>query len=274
MGVKREMGRAGRKADQSRALDTGVRAGLVLYGLVHLVLAWLGLQLALGDRDDRLDHHGALHELAQHAFGAVVLWLVAGGMAVLVVWRILELFFEHQGESRWDRWRHRGVAVLKATAYGLIGASAFSVVLGDSSGRSGETEKTWTARLLSWPAGPWLVCLVGACFLAYAAAMVVRGLTGKHREHLTAEGRRGESGTVYLLLGTVGYVAKGTAFGIVGGLFIWAALTHDPSKSGGLDQALGRLLHQPAGPWLLGAVSAGFGCYGLFQLVRARHLSR
>lgn len=272
--VKGDVEQAGRKADRSGALDAGVRAGLVLYGLVHLVLAWLGLQLALGDRDDRLDHHGALHELAQHAFGAAVLWLVAGGMAVLVVWRILELFFEHRDESDWDRWRHRGVAVLKGAAYALIGASAFRVVLGDGTGRSGQTEETWTARLLSWPAGPWLVGLVGACFLAYALGMIVRGLTGKHREHLTAEGRSGESGRLYLLLGTVGYVAKGAAFGIVGALFIWAGVTHDASKSGGLDQALGRLLHQPAGPWLLGAVSLGFGCYGLFQLARARHLSR
>jgi Domain of Unknown Function (DUF1206) len=272
--VRGEVQQAGRRADRSGALDAGVRAGLVLYALLHLVIAWLGLQLALGDRDDRLDHHGALHELAQHAFGAVVLWLVAVGMVSLVAWRVLELFFEHRHEDPWDRWRHRGVAVGKGAAYALIGASAFGVVLGDGGSRSGQTEETWTARLLSWPAGPWLVGLVGVCFLAYAGAMVWRGLTGRHREHLTAEGRSGESGTFYLALGTVGYVAKGTAFGIVGGLFIWAGLTHDPEKSGGLDQALGRLLHQPAGPWLLGAVSLGFGCYGLFQLARARHLSR
>lgn len=274
MNVKGEVEQAGRKADRSGALDAGIRAGLVLYALVHLVIAWLGLQLALGERSDRLDHHGALHELAQHAFGATVLWLVAIGMAVLVVWRLLEVFFEHRDEDTGERWRHRGVAVLKGAAYGLIGASAFSVVLGDSTGRSGRTEETWTARLLSLPAGPWLVALVGLCFVAYAGAMVWRGLTGRHREHLSAEGRSGDSGTFYLALGTVGYVAKGVAFGIVGGLFAWAALTHDPEKSGGLDQALGRLLHQPAGPWLLGAVSVGFGCYGLFQLARARHLSR
>lgn len=274
MSIKHDAAKAGRRADRSGLLDAGVRFGLVTYALVHLVLAWLALQLALGDRDDRLDHHGALHERAQHPFGAVVLWLVAAGMAVLVVWRVLELFVEHHHEGAWDRWRHRGVAVLKGIAYGLIGASAFSTVLGDSSTRSGRTEETWSARLMGWPAGPWLVAGVGACFLAYAVGMAWRGLTGRHRKHLSAEGRSGESGTVYLLLGTVGYVAKGVAFGIVGSLFVWAALTHDPEKSGGLDQALGRLLHQPAGPWLLGAVAVGLACYGLFQLVRARHLSR
>lgn len=274
MSVKGEVERAGRKADHSDVLDAGIRAGLVLYAVVHLVIAWLGLQLAFGDRDDRLDHHGALHELAQQPFGAAVLWLVAVGMAVLVVWRVLEIAVEHRDEDAGERWRHRVVALFKGTAYGLIGASAFSVVLGDSTTESGRSEETWTARLLGWPGGPWLVAGVGVFFLAYAVTMAWRGLTGRHRKHLDTEGRSGDSGRFYLLLGTVGYVAKGIAFGIVGGLFAWAAVTHDPEKSGGLDQALGRLLHQPAGPWLLGAVSLGFACYGLFQLARARHLSR
>lgn len=267
--------RMGRKADHSDVLEAGVRFGLIAYALVHLVVAWLALRLALGDRDDRVDHRGALHELAQHTFGTVVLLLVAVGMAVLVVWRILELLVEHRREDAWDTWRHRAVAAAKAVAYGVIGSSAVAVVLGDrTTGRSGEMEETWTARLMSWPAGQLLVAAVGGVLLGYTAVMAWRGLTGRHGKQLSAEGRSGESGRLYLLLGTVGYVAKGLAVGIIGGLFLWAAVTHDPQKSGGLDQALGRLLHQPAGPWLLGAVALGFGCYGLFQLARARHLSR
>ena len=40
---------------------------------------------------------------------------------------------------------------------------------------------------------------------------------------------------------------------IVGGLFVYAAITHDAKKSGGLDQALFEVLDQPFGPVLLGA---------------------
>ncbi len=57
-------------------------------------------------------------------------------------------------------------------------------------------------------------------------------------------------------------------------LFIYAAVTHDAKKSGGLDAALGTLLQQPFGPVLLGAISLGIICYGLFCFARARHLSR
>jgi len=39
-------------------------------------------------------------------------------------------------------------------------------------------------------------------------------------------------------LGTVGYVAKGMAVAVIGVLFLYAAITHQPKSSGGLDQAL------------------------------------
>ena len=77
-----------------------------------------------------------------------------------------------------------------------------------------------------------------------------------------------------VLFGTFGYIARGVAFLIVGGLFGYAAITHDPSKSGGLDQALQKVLDQPFGPVLLCVLGAGLASYGLFMLARARHLSR
>ena len=76
------------------------------------------------------------------------------------------------------------------------------------------------------------------------------------------------------MLGKVGYIAKGIAIALVGGLFGYAAITHDPKKSGGLDQALQTVLEQPFGPVLLTAIGLGIGAYGLFCFARAKHLSR
>lgn len=272
MGVETGIEEAGRAAHLSPVLDRAVSAGLVAYALVHLVIAWLGFQLAVGERDDRVDSGGALHELAQQPLGGFVLVAVAAGMACLVVWRLLELVYAHQDEDAWDRWRHRAIAVGTVVAYAALGISAIAVLRGDS-GRD-RTEESWTARLLGTTAGPWLVAAVGVAFLGYTAAMSWRGLTGRHARHLSGEARHGEASRAYLLVGTIGYLAKGIAFGIVGLLFLWAAWTHDPSESGGLDEALGRLLQQPAGPFLLAAMSIGLGCFGAFQLVRARYLRR
>ena len=79
--------------------------------------------------------------------------------------------------------------------------------------------------------------------------------TDKFAEHLTAKGKSGESGTAYIWFGKIGYAAKGIAIGIVGVLFLYAAVTHDPKKSGGLDQALQEVLEQPFGPFLLGVIA-------------------
>ena len=75
------------------------------------------------------------------------------------------------------------------------------------------------------------------------------------------------------MFGKMGYIAKGIAIGVIGVLFLYAAIDHSAKKSGGLDQALHKVLHQPFGPVLLFAISVGIGCYGLFCFARARHLS-
>ena len=59
----------GRRADQSDWVDHGVRAGLVAYGVVHLLVGWLALQLALGDRSGTVSSKGALHQLAGEPLG-------------------------------------------------------------------------------------------------------------------------------------------------------------------------------------------------------------
>ena len=56
------------------------------------------------------------------------------------------------------------------------------------------------------------------------------------------EGKSGEAGRAYLLFGRVGYVAKGIAVGLVGALFVYAAFTEDPEKSGSTDKALHKVL--------------------------------
>jgi hypothetical protein len=124
------------------------------------------------------------------------------------------------------------------------------------------------------PLGQAIVFLVGLAIIGYGVALVVRACTHKLEEDLSAEGRSGDTGTAYVWLGRIGHVAKGIALGIVGGLFCYAAATHEAKKSGGLDEALREVLDQPFGPVLLVLVGLGIGCYGLFTFAQARHLSR
>ena len=48
------------QAHESDWLDHAIRAGLVAYGVVHLLIAWLAIQLALGEKADSASNSGAM----------------------------------------------------------------------------------------------------------------------------------------------------------------------------------------------------------------------
>jgi hypothetical protein len=265
--------RAGNEAQQSDALDWAVRIGLVAYGIVHLMVAWLAVQLALGSSSENASNQGALHALAQQPMGGVLIWAIAIGMLLLVAWRLLEFAVGHREETdEKKRWRKRAASLGKAIIYGVLAWSAFKVALG--SGSSGGGTDSTTSKLMQLPGGQLIVGAVGLAIMAYGGFLVYRGWTEKFTEHLDAQGQSGDDGRAYVLLGKVGYIGKGIAIAIVGGLFGYAAITHDAKKSGGLDQALQTVREQPFGQVLLIAIAIGIGCYGLFCFARAKHLSR
>jgi hypothetical protein len=68
-----------------------------------------------------------------------------------------------------------------------------------------------------------------------------------------------------VVLGTVGYIARGIALTIVGWFLVQAALDDTPEEAGGLDQALHSLATDR--PWRLVVVAAGLAAFGLFRIV-------
>jgi hypothetical protein len=258
---------------RSTWLDHAIRAGLVAYGVVHLLVAWLAVQLAFGDKEDQTSNSGALHYLAQQPMGEVLVWLIAVGMLLLVVWRLLEFGFGFPEESdEKKRWRKRATSLGKAAIYGALGVSAVKTAMG--SGSKGGGTDGMTATVMQWPGGQLIVGAIGLAIIAYGISLIIRGWTEKFREHLDAQGQSGQDGSAYVMLGKAGYIAKGVAIAIVGGLFVYAAITHKAKKSGGLDQALQTVLEQPFGQVLLTAIGLGIAAYGLFCFARAKHLSR
>ena len=265
----------GRQAEQSNWLDHIARVGLIAYGLVYLLIAWLAVQLALGDGGGEASPSGALHELAQQPFGEAIVWAVAVGMLLLVVWRLIEAVFGHREVSGSERVRKRVASAGKACIYAFLGVTAVRVAVGsESSQGSSQSSRGMTAKLMDLPAGQWIVVAVGLGVIVYAAVVAWIGWNEKFAEDLQTEDKLGYSGAAYLLLGKVGHLAKAAVFAIVGGLVVYAGVTHQPEESGGLDQALQKVLEQPFGPYLLVAIGVGLACYGLFALAWARHIDR
>ena len=254
-------------------LDRGIRLGLVAYGVVHLLIGWLGLQLAFGDRTERASSTGAMQELARQPFGEVVVLAIVGGLFVLVVWRLLEALRRTPRQTA----RRRSLA-----GTGRLGVQGHGLrrVVPDRAQRGCPRESPppeaprGHAAVRDWPAGPWVIAVVALVTIAYGANHARRGFAERHAEHLSGEGRSGETGVAYVAMGKIGYVGKGIAIAVVGGLMLVGALTHDPSQSGNLDHALRTLLRYPFGRGLVVLIAAGLLCFGVFCLARARHLSR
>lgn len=260
----------GRQADSSEWTDRAVRFGMVAYGIVHLTIAWLGIQLALGNSSGSASRNGALNQLAQQTGGDLVVWVVAIGMFLLVIWKLLEAFIDYTLEDGAKKAWKPATNVFKAIVYGTLGISAVHVATGS---KSKSNTSDYTATLMDQPFGRWLVGLIGLAIIGYGIYLVYRGWTEKFLKHLDPQGRSGDTGKAYKMFGKVGYIAKGIAIAVIGLLFVYAAVSHKAKKSGGLDQALHKILEQPFGPVLLFAISLGIGCYGLFCFARARHLS-
>ena len=258
---------AGQQLRRTRGYQVLVSVGLISFGVVHLLIAWIALQVAWGGGGDASEQ-GALRALARTDAGPVLLVVVAVGMLTLAVWQTAEALLGHgrvaEQRDEAHRTRKRLSSVGRAVVYLLLGVSAFGLVTGARS--SGDQEDSLTSRLLGVPLGRVLVLAVAAAILAVGISQVVRGVRKKFTEDLSGDRTRAT-----LALGTAGYVAKGVALAVVAGLFGYAAIAYEPKKAGGLDAALHTVGSQPLGSVLLTLLALGFAAFGLYCFVWARN---
>jgi hypothetical protein len=252
---------AAKQVENSEWFERAIRIGLVSYGIVHVLIAWLALQLAFSGGSGAASQRGAMQQLAQQPFGKPLLWVIALGFVALALWQVFDAVWGHRKHDGAKRAFKRAGSAGKVVVYLFLAVSALKTALGDSSSTS---KDRLTAKVMSWPLGPLLVGLAGAGVIAVGGYLISRAVRKSFEKDLQPQATAGTTGTTVVRLGQAGYTAKGVALGIVGALFVWAAVTLDPDKAGGLDVALHSLLKQGFGPWLLAVVAVGIGCFGVY----------
>jgi len=270
----RPAGRVAYKAEQagdSTSLEWLARGGLIAYGVVHLLVGWLALQIAWGTSGGTsADTSGALQTLADQPFGTVLLWVAAVGLVALALWQVSEAIWGHPDRDRAKRVRKQVTSGARAAVYAAFAVSAALFALGAGSSSSQSQEQA-TTGVLAWPGGRVLVVAAGLAVIGVGIAGIIKGIRKSFIEEINTSSMSPTARTGVLRLGQVGYIAKGIALSVVGGLLTYATLTFDRQTAQGLDGALQTILAQPFGRFLLTAVALGFAAFGLFAILQSRY---
>jgi hypothetical protein len=268
-----------REAGDSDGLEHLARVGLLAYGVVHLLVAWLALQLAwFGGSGKSADQSGAMATLAESPVGKPLLWLIAVGLIALAVWQAAEVLrwrsgWSASGKTRTTAIRKSGNALIKAAIYVALAVLAIKFALGSGQSSSQQQQNT-TAGVLGWPGGQFLVGVAGLVLIGAGVWHVRKGLTKKFLKQIDTSDASPGALKLVTRLGQVGFPGKGIALALVGGLLGYAAITFDPSKAQGLDGAMRTILDAPFGHILLTLVAIGIAAFGAFLLARARYPER
>jgi hypothetical protein len=262
-------GAASRTAN-STWLEHLTRGGLVGYGIIHLLFAWLILQIAFGASGADADQSGALHNLAEKPYGRTLIVVIIIGLIAMTLWQLLEAAIGHRAERGRHRLYERIVSAARAVFY-LYFTWTGSKVLRGKKASSADTQQKASEDLMDTGGGRITVALIGIAIAAIGIGLVIYGVRQKFEKHLKTSQMSAQMRRLSLRLGVAGYAAKGTAYGIAGLLFLVAAIQYDPDKARGLDATLTVMAESGYGTWLLALTALGIAAYGLFSIVQARY---
>jgi hypothetical protein len=252
------------------------RSGLVAKGVSYAIVGVLAIELALGEGGKATSREGGLATIAQNGLGKVLLVALALGFAAYALWRFVSAFAEREendhASGKAKKWGKRAGYVGRGLIYAGLTYTTATILAGSRGAQSQNQEaKSTTAGVLEWPAGRWLVGLVGLAIVGAGAWNAYRGVAMKFEDkwrtgEMSATERRWGGRA-----GILGHLARAVVFTLIGIFLTKAALEYDPREAIGLDGALQKLAQASYGWVLLGVTAAGLICYGLYCLVDARY---
>jgi hypothetical protein len=258
------------RAANSKPLEYLARGGFIAYGVIHLLFAWLAVQVAFFGSDQETDQSGALRSIAAQPGGKFALVLIIVGMAALALWQAFEAAIGESGPRDRTAMAERVISGCRAVLYAYFAYLAYKVVTGASASQ-GDSQQSNASNLMDSGGGRFLVGLIGLVVLGVGIGLIVYGLTKKFEKHLETYRMTPQVRQTVRRLGVAGYTSKGVAYGIAGVLVIAAAVTYDPEKARGLDAALKTLASQSYGPWLLGLIALGIAAFGVYCFFQAKY---
>jgi hypothetical protein len=248
------------------------RIGLATQGFLYGVVGLLALQVAAG-HNDQADQRGAIEAVGDQPFGRALLLVLTIGLALHCAWRLVLAARGTAGDDSAKEWAKRLAELGRGLLYGAFTLVAAKLLIGSSSaegGGGGSEQRKAVGTVLGWPGGKFLATAIGVAVIGTGVWHASQLFTRKFVDKLDLAGRSETSRNVIVVLGSIGYVARGVVFAMVGWFIVESALDDDPNHTGGLDQALKRLAFSDHGPELLRLVAAGLIVFGIYRIIDAR----
>jgi Domain of Unknown Function (DUF1206) len=269
-----------RLADRHPAVVAVARLGWVakglVYGLVGVLAASIAIQRdrtgsAAGGGDHEASALGAVAEIAQTSLGALALWVVAIGLALYVVWRLVSIVLP--AEHTFETWLARAGYAVSAAMYSFLAWSAMSFATDERAGRGAETEDAKIERLtrevMARSAGRWVVGVLAACVLAVGLLFVVKGVRASFHDDLEPRDVGPVPLDAIVALGRIGWVGRGSVMVLYAWFLAQAVVRFRPSDARGLDDSLREVTEMAIGPFIVAGAGLALVAYGLFCVISA-----
>lgn len=249
------------------------RAGYAAKGVVYTLVGGLALLAAVGSGGSTTGSRGALRSLLDKPYGLAMLAVVAIGLAGYALWCFVRAVMDSERKGG----DARGIAK-RAVQFGkgIVHAALVVAVVGmmrgtGSAGGDDAGVRDWTAWLMSFPLGVWLVLITGASVIIFGLRQLYRAWQVDVDEPLDL-GKMGVAAHKWTArFSRFGMAARGVVFGIIGTFLVIAARHSNPGEARGVGGALQALRQQSYGWVLLAVVALGLMAYGCFQFVLARY---
>jgi Domain of Unknown Function (DUF1206) len=256
-----------RRASDSRPAQWLARLGLTARGVLYILIGWVAILVAIGQRAHEADQAGALQLVASQPFGLVLLWLLFIGFWGYALWRLSEAAFGVTGEGTGAGPRLK--SLIRAVMYAIFGFLTLKVITGKKASQASQ-QKDVTASLMHHTGGRWLVGIIGVAIVIAGLTLVVEGFRRTFMKYLRTGQMRPRTRRTVERLGMIGTAARGAVFALAGILVVTAAVQFKPSKAGGVDKALLTLRNGPFGEFLLIVAALGLIAFGIYGLAEAR----
>jgi hypothetical protein len=157
------------RAAQSKPLEYIARGGFIGYGIIHLLFAWLALQIAFSGSGTETDQSGALRKLAEQPAGKAVVVLIIIGLVAMAIWQAFEAAIGESGQTGRTAIAERVISGCRAVLYAYFAYLGYKVVSGANSSQA-DSQEAATAKLMDESGGRFRSASSGSSCSASASA--------------------------------------------------------------------------------------------------------